>query len=706
MTRFSDIYAQLRQKNRANYLLLVICCFISVMLIAAYSLMSYSPTVLDVLPDGGDSRKQVMMVYVLTVLGCAVFTIYAAGLFFREKSAETGIFLALGATRAQLARELRKELALVSAAAGIGGAVAGLGVAWGIWQLFRIFVVDSAEMALSFGLKGWLPSLAFIAFVTVMLFVMGGRSVRRTDIIDVVRESHKSEPIRPVPRCYSWLGILLMTVGGLLGYFAPTFFVRVLHWYAPEFLTVIFYLPLFAGLYMLMLHTVGNGWGGRRKRYKDIISVSMMKFQARQTVRNMLVMTLLIAGAFFASFYAPMLGVGQSMVYKNAPVDYLYHYRADQDVPKEDDVRALADQYHVTITDFHEATMLRLAVDGERSVETQTKLGTTYEDVYEEIESSNLFLSASGYEVLTGERVNVAPGTLTAILTKDGNDGYAFGTPPTLVTNTQTGAQLAVRQEESVANDSLYGHYIMNDGDYAQMAAGLNDQWREEMVCFNVKNPDETYDFAKALFNAIVDGSSLDVAQTDGWDPVVREREIAENGSYFMDRDELASWGAKPINYDERNGTEFRTSWMYMPHFRVLDQADFVKTMAVFLMIFIFIAIICFVAVFVIAHTRCLSIAMTNRRVYDDLRHLGAPPNYLRRSATSQIRRVFVTPAVIGTASIYAFYTLIMFANDGRLTAGELAGLGASALVIVGVSALLAMVYRFTRRRVFRILRI
>lgn len=39
----------------------------------------------------------------------------------------------------------------------------------------------------------------------------------------------------------------------------------------------------------------------------------MMKFQGRQTVRNMLVMTLLIAGAYFASFYAPMLNTSTSL---------------------------------------------------------------------------------------------------------------------------------------------------------------------------------------------------------------------------------------------------------------------------------------------------------------------------------------------------------------------------------------------------------
>ena len=67
------------------------------LLITAYVCMMRSPTILSVLPEGGDSRKQVMMIFALAVIGCAVFTTYAAGLFFRQKSRETGVFLALGA---------------------------------------------------------------------------------------------------------------------------------------------------------------------------------------------------------------------------------------------------------------------------------------------------------------------------------------------------------------------------------------------------------------------------------------------------------------------------------------------------------------------------------------------------------------------------------------------------------------------------------
>ena len=105
MSQFSQVCRTLRRKNWRQYALLSGCSFFSVLLITAYVCMMRSPTILSVLPEGGDSRKQVMMVFVLAVVGCAVFTTYAAGLFFRQRSRETGVFLALGATRRQLRAE-------------------------------------------------------------------------------------------------------------------------------------------------------------------------------------------------------------------------------------------------------------------------------------------------------------------------------------------------------------------------------------------------------------------------------------------------------------------------------------------------------------------------------------------------------------------------------------------------------------------------
>lgn len=114
MKTFSEVYSKLRKNNKKNYLLLMGCCFFSVLLITAYVTMMRSPTVLNVLPEGGDSRKQVMAVFVLAVVGCGVFTTYASGLFFRSKSKETGVFMAMGASKRQLKELLAKELVLIA----------------------------------------------------------------------------------------------------------------------------------------------------------------------------------------------------------------------------------------------------------------------------------------------------------------------------------------------------------------------------------------------------------------------------------------------------------------------------------------------------------------------------------------------------------------------------------------------------------------
>lgn len=708
MKTFSEVYAALRRKNRGQYGLLAGCCFFSVLLITAYACMMRSPTILTILPEGGDSRKQVVMVFVLAVLGCAVFTTYAAGLFFRQKSRETGIFLALGASRRQLRHELGRELALISFGSCAAGAVLGAPLAWLIWRGFRLFLVDSQEMPLSFDPQAYLLALLFSAYVTVMLFFLAARFIRRTNIIDIVQESHKSEPIRAVPRWYGPAGILLMLLGAALGYMMPTFFIRVLHWYAPSAVDALFYLPALAGLYMVLLHTVVNGWRRGANRYKHIISNSMMKFQGRQTVRNMLVMTLLIAGAYFASFYSPMLSSSSEITYTSRPIDFAYHWRADQSLPQRDEVQTLADEAAVEITSWAQQSAAVLGRDGTYSIENETSFGTTYTTEYAKLLSGSTFFSESAYNALTGQDVDIPAGACANIVDDEGGTRYLSGGDVTHLTNMVTGAEMDVTPLEPLCYTMLLGCYVLDDADYAVLTEGLTDLWREEYMFFNVADVGSSYPFAKALFDQIVDRSGPAVEVGNYYDAVEASLAAQTGKPYRYSPEEAASRGLFTPDYDDRDSSGFRSYWKYMPQFRILDQNDFTTTMAVFLMLFIFIAVVCFAAVIVIAFTRCMTIALVNARVYDDLRHLGASNAYLFRSVRGQVSRVFLVPALVGTGLIWIFYMMIMYFNGEPLgfTRGELAGMGACLAVIAAVSVLLYAVYRITRNKVCRALRI
>ena len=150
------------------------------------------------------------------------------------------------------------------------------------------------------------------------------------------------------------------------------------------------------------------------------------------------------------------------------------------------------------------------------------------------------------------------------------------------------------------------------------------------------------------------------------------------------------------------DASDFRIYWKYMPKFRSLDSNDFLDTFGVYLMLFLFIATICFTAALVIGYTRCRSIALNNRYVFDDLKRLGASPRQISDEISRQCSIVFKIPAVIGMTLMSLLYFLLLFANDSRLTFEEIAGLAVCFGILILIAAVIFGVYIHTVRHLER----
>lgn len=698
MKTLHEIQKELRHFHKKDYLLLSACNFFSVLLITAYVTMMRSPTVLSVLPEGGDSRKQVMAVFLLTMIGCCVFVAYTAALFFKYKSREVGIMMALGASKKALEKQLYAELAEISLFSCVLGAILGSPLAFGIWKIFEQMIKESAEMKFVFSAQAYLYSASFTVFTVGMLLLMGRRFIRQSNIIDVVNSQRKSEPVKDVKPWYGVGGIGLMIFGGVFGYAFPGICINNLQWYPPEWLNALLYAPLIIGLYLVLLYTVVRGWKHGKNRYKDLIPRSMMKFQGRQTVNNMLVITVLVAGAYFASFYAPMLTTGSSISLETRPIDYQFHYRQDEDMPQKNEIEALAKEHQVTILDYQESEIATLVRDGYQEVNESS--GKYHMDYYEKLAEGS-YLSESVYEKIAKESIEVEQGTFRPVYATDGEGAYMVPDDTTLLTNPITEKQLSVARGEELCCDMLFQFYVLNDADYADIAAGLTPEWKETLVDFNVENPEECYEFGDALYNQIVDRTSKDCLIAGYYDRIGKANAEAAGEVYWGDTED-----AGKIVSEMRDASEFRIYWKYMPMFRIQELNDMHKTLAVFLMLFIFIAVICFAAVFVIAYTRCMTVALNNQQMYEDLRHLGAGRGYLYASIKSQIAKIFKTPVFVGTTMMALLYLVIMYGNSGSLTSGEWAGIRNCMILIVVMTAGIWGFYRLVLRQVCRILHI
>ncbi|MDD2978405.1 MAG: ABC transporter permease [Hespellia sp.] len=698
MRTLNQIQRELYKFDRKKYYLLFGSSFFSMLLITAYVTMMRSPTVLTVLPEGGDSRKQVMAIFLLTALGCCVFIAYAAALFFKYKSRETGIMMALGASKKILKKQLYRTLLTIGLGSCMLGALLGEPLAYGIWQFFRYTMVDSSEMIFRFSAQAYVFSAGFTAFVLIILLCMGRRFVNQSNIMDVVNSQRKYETVRDVKSWYGWGGLLLMLIGGVGGYYIPGFIIRQFQWYPPGFVDAMLYIPLIIGLYLVLLYTVVHGWTQWKNRYHDLIPRSMMKFQGKQTINNMLVITVLVAGAYFASFYAPMLLTGSFISLEERPIDYQFHYRQDETAMiNKSEIEELAKKHHVDITSYMQQESANLVRDGEREVDDPNG---KYHYEYEEESGEGNYISEYAFEQITGEKIEVLGGTCRPVLSSDKTGGYMVPTDASFLTNPVTGERMDVVCGEELYNTMLFQYYVLNDADYEKITQGLTSEWKERIVDFNVKDVKKSYSFSKALYNEIIERSSVASEVASHYDRIVKRNAEANGETYYGDMEEYK------ISYKDKDTSSFRLFWKYAPMFRVMELQDMYRTMSVYLMLFIFIALICFAAVFVIAYTRCITVAMYNRQMYADLKYLGAGRTYLYNCAKSQILKVFKMPVLIGTSLTFALYFFIMFGNDGGLTAGELAGIRSCVLVIIAITLVIWGFYRSVLRKVCKMLEI
>ncbi len=673
---------KLQKADRKQSRLYLFCNFMALMIISAYSALMFSPTVQTVFPEGGDSAKQMYMIFVMTLIGCVVFTIYALGLFFRHKSGQLGILMALGASRKRLAPGLFREVIVLSSASALLGIVAGFPFVWVIWQGFRLILVDSSDMILSFDLKCLGVSILFFLLVVGFACVTAWRYLRKTNIMEVIREEHINEPVKELGKWCGPVGMGLIVAGAALGYGTPALCHAWFHMYPPSWISI-FYAPVLVGLYMVMLHTVVHGWRSLRKNpYKNIISRSMMKFQGKQTVNNLIVITLLIAGACFGIFYLPANGVSAMLRYANQAYDYFYHYRADQNVPDQAAVEELSRKYQLTLKDWNECDYITLGMGQESIIEEEDS--NHYNIEYVVMNEEEKVLSEDAYRTLTGQDADVEPGTYMNITNTDETSLYTNNNAREF-TNMVTRKQIATEFAGYLHNDLLcdqVGCSVLSNEDYALISEGLTDDWRGRFVQFNIDGNDN-YQFANEFYKLFVSSFDKSCELPHYYDRVQKIRENEAGEVYWGDTEDMS-----PVSFERVDSFNFRIYWVYQPQFRILSQNDYLRSMAVMFMMFLFICIVCMLTALVVCYTRCQTIALNNRYIFDDLKKLGASPEFLAKEVRSQCKNVFKVPTIIGMTAIYMFFIMILYANDGRMLSAEVLAL----LVCLGIIGLLAAI--------------
>lgn len=697
MTR-NKIFAKLRRKNKGQYGILAFCIFLSVLLLTAFALMYFGPTVQEFLPEGGDTRKLAILLLGATAVGCAIFTLYASILFFRYKSREYGIFLALGEQKKTLGTMLFKELALLTGAAAALGLLGAIPLSWLIWKLFESFLVSTEEMEYHFGIGGLLVGLVFAIILAILLGAAGRKFVKKTNVMDILRTQHQPEMVKKIPAWTFVAGMGMILGGLLLAMGLPRIFVHVFH-VGPPFVLNLFYFLAVAGIYLVLLSIVGQNRKGknRKKYYKNLVSVSLMRFSAKSTTRNMCVVVLLLFAGIFAVYYGLLYSDSAGYIDNGTTRDFVLHYPVQEKQVTKEEIRKLAGEYSVEIQDYTEGEGANLVITYKMTDYTEDN---EYVTVTREKGKTALFFSGKTYQQLTGEDPGVAPGTYKTITEAGHQDNiWDFTDGLSEVSNPNTGTETGLTfggtlEYNSLSDMSEPFAYVLNDKDYETLTEGIGQEWMEHLVFFDAADPEASYPFTRALYEEYVSRAtdlSAHMGNYDRWE----ELQAKANGEEYM-------YGDK-VEMDPED-TQLLVNWRYGPQFQILNSQEWMQFVGVYVMLCLYIFIITLSTVAIMTYVRGVSVAADNREVFVSLERLGADSEYRKKVLKAQLRKIFIYPTVLGCGVGLLFSIGMNYMNDGRLTAAELRSL----MIVLGISLLIFLflwaVYQAARRKGEKIL--
>ncbi len=646
------ITAKLRRQNKDQYRLLGICIFLSVLLVASFALMFFSPSIQEFLPPGGDTRKLMWLMLGVVAIGCLLFTLYGSGLFFRGKSREFGVMLALGAQKKELARQLAAELAAVVGKYILAGMLLAAPVSFLIWKLFRVMVIDTKQMRYSIGMTGILAGLLFASALCLCILILGIRFIRRANIMDILNAARKTEMVQEIRPWTGKLGAFLVIMGLFLAMAVPQISARLFKQGMPGIWNVT-YLLCVAGLYLLMLSSVARARKGKHpeKYYKNIISTNLMRFTARQTTRNMCVIALLVFVVVVSAFWGVMYYYSATEGGREAPYDYSMHYPAKERQISREETMRLAEAHGVNITSYEELESLQLLI---RYTGRDMDDNRRYFDV--EYEKPASFISASDFARISGHPVLLAEGEYKTVTTTGYSETIwvsadclnAIEHPLTKESISPVFGGTVEFDNLAIGSDPFA--FVLSDEDYQRFSDGLTEEQKEKHVFFNVEHVMETYDFADEWKKAYVN----------------RATDLSDQ---------------------------------YEPFSKVLMQAGAMELVAVFVLLSLYIAVISLAAAGIMSYVRSVTIAMDNRQLFEDLKKLGADNAYEESVMKVQLRKIFVYPVAAGCMVTGIFSLFLTWFNDMNLQIFEVKMLLMELFLMALIAGILYGVYRLAYRR-------
>lgn len=585
--------------------------------------MQYSPTVTNVLVDGGSTQTISQAMFFGSMFGIAVFFVYADGIFLKYKSREIGIFLSLGIDRNSVQRIVEKEYTLLFQIAALLGLLLSVPLAYFCWTLLNLFL-ETQETAFRIGYVGLAIAALFSVLNWFILRTINRRYIKNVDILKIIKTSDENEAAKSGNLFLLILGIILVPAG-IIAFFT----LQNIGGFLNTLLAFVGLVGAVCGVYILIIQCASIGdilkKYNDKAYYKNIVFYNLLKQKIRQYTRSIFVATLLITFAIFGIGFIAAGFIDGYNVALNEPYDYTINATYEHPMT-ENRIEEIAEESNVTITEIKHIDCLLLGV------QNNYKNG-------EHDWSSRIIVSEDNFNALSGEEISVAKGSYT--LYYDSSMEYkrnTFSRDSSLFYNPTTEQEFTFTQNKPICRDGLFNtksafssFLILNDEDYKVIAASLANEYKAVSCMVNVENWKDTADFQKNILQAVISDN---------------------NGVIFTNWHNSATFAktgssAEYLSF-EGNETRIARVWSLYPLSKLSSTTTQFEAFATYLMLMLFIAIVAFVSAVMVIGLKLISTIWDDTEVYHSLRRLGMEDKKIKGLITRQMLFVYFIPNILG----------------------------------------------------------
>lgn len=678
----NTLIKKLIKNNKGQYGILMGSIIFAVMMIGGYGLIQFSPTITDVLADGGSTMMISLTMFAFTLVGTFAFVIYAHSLFLKYKSKEIGVFISLGIKRENVKKIVVKELRIIVLISTIIGLILSIPLSYLSWTMLT-GIINTAETTYKFGWVGLSIAVIFSIVAMIIMILVTGRYIKKVDIIKILKITEEVEDIKGDKYILGLIGAILVPVGIVLFNVAATsdgLFGSM---------SFVFLILALVGLYLLIVQITSIGAIVKKispkRYYKNIVFFNLVKLKGKQYTKTLFVTTILVGVTIFGISFNATPMVDGLLTAINDPYDYALSTSFQQEGFGEDEIKDLAEEYNVGLKDFKSFNSI---------------LVSQYADHYD-YRSNEEFVSEDDFNKIAGENIDVKKGTYVEFISGEKpiygepEDGYEQE-----YLNGATQDIFKLKYDRTICKEgvlSLDNYYhkdfiIIDSTDYEELNNSVDERFRVESYMFNVSNWKETKEFSDELFNAVVKAS--DNKWCDNF---------SEGAKFELNKlQDVGHIVGDDYNYEEVNEeTELMAKkwWSFDPSSKYSRVYNSITEYAIYILLMLYIAVIAFVSAIMVVGIKILNTMWQDKSVYKNITFLGSKKKDIKSIVTKQVMLIYFTPLVLGTI-ITLFLLKQMLTVTGMVYINE--AFLASCLIAIIVVIIQIGIFFFIRNKAIK----